>query len=262
MDFASWVDKAFGRQDVEIREYMREVARNLDGLKSKDRKQMLKEIRTHIDEKFEDVLAENPGKDRAVVVHEVLQEFGEPAQIAKSYVPEGFIPRRESSGVKIVKIFATMIVLIIVVPTVFGFLFAAINTKTAVDSGLFSSSGQYFYETQEIVYHYIFQSTNPKTAIVPENETFYLNQNTTEIQFSLLAASTSGVPGVSCVRVQIKNPKGEVVYDDTLYGDGTEIKVTNCEAVPGQWSVSYTYIAYSGEVILDAMATVLKLYYL
>ncbi|MDD5502589.1 MAG: hypothetical protein PHH26_03895 [Candidatus Thermoplasmatota archaeon] len=258
MDFASFADRILGRQDLEIRKYMREVARNLDGLKRKDRKQMLNEIRAHINEKFEETLAENPVKDRAIVAHEVLQEFGEPPQIAKSYMPEGFIPRRESTAVKIVKIFATMVALIIIVPTVFGFLFATINTKTAADAGLLSLSRAYSYETQEQTYYYSFQSTEPKTAVLPENETFYLSQNATKIQFYVVSQSTSGVPGASSVRIQIKNPNGETVYDDTLYSDGTEIKITDCEAVPGAWSLSYTYVAYSGQVVVSATATLVE----
>ncbi len=269
------VDRLLGRKDAEIRKYMREVKRNLEDLKSRDRKQILSEIRSHIDEKFAEALKENPDKDRTVLVHEVLNEFGEPAQIAKAYMPAGLVPQKGAAAVKVAKIIATSIVVMFVFGMVMNGIVSCVYGPSHAElmKEYYKEHFNYLnnqneprkqiYTARVEVYSHIEQNyPQPKTSALPIEENFYLPVNTTRIELTFTSQGyQTNVPIASSVRIQVTNPNGDAVFDKTFSGPGTEVVSVTCNPVTGDWKVAYTYVSYTGYLVVGGTAYVEQVYY-
>jgi hypothetical protein len=262
MDFASWVDAAFGRQDAEIRKYMREVMRDLAGLKSAQKKQILKEIRSHIDEKMEDAIKEVPAMSRDTIAKRILFEFGMPEEIAKAYFPDGFAPRKKSTAVKIANVCAILIAVMFVSISAI-----AIISMTEEDNLTGNSSdGDYSPDqnsnttVMKTVYDYRAANSIPSSSSDPWEEIFDMPENVTgfllKIESHKQESSMTKVNDLGSVTIEVINPLGEVVYSEKFETLNSETNRGDLEPISGTWTVRYTYQYYSGTVSCLGTATI------
>jgi uncharacterized membrane protein len=113
-----------------IEEHLRKIAKLLpDGFETDD---LLEDLRSHIDESFNDKVQNNPDEDKLELIKEVLDALGTPEEIAEEYgVAESEEEERESRSQR--WIYYTMRLTLVVFVVIVASWAASVITEGAID---------------------------------------------------------------------------------------------------------------------------------
>ncbi|UCE75042.1 MAG: hypothetical protein JSV56_04885 [Methanomassiliicoccales archaeon] len=129
----------------EIRHYLREIEKELSDMDSDLKKSIINEINEHLEEKFHFIESPVPDSEvKAEDVKKILEDFGEPKEIASEYKrqlldeKESFDKRKKSSAKVIILVLA---LLVIVVFVIIAGLFLLGEDKEEADSTIYEGLG-------------------------------------------------------------------------------------------------------------------------
>lgn len=74
--------------EAEIKRYLRSVEKNLRGVPAQRRKEIVREIEEHINQKIDDESDMAKSRENSEIAKNVLFEMGDPAKVARAYAPE------------------------------------------------------------------------------------------------------------------------------------------------------------------------------
>ncbi|UCE10935.1 MAG: hypothetical protein JSW61_03120 [Candidatus Thorarchaeota archaeon] len=119
--------------DKIVEDYLRRIRKLLpDSFETDD---LVDDLRSHIIDSYEDKIGKKPEADRVVVIREVLEEIGEPEEIAEEYrlgpPSEQALERRRKLGTRVILRLVAAIAVIIIAAAI-----AATITEGALDFGL------------------------------------------------------------------------------------------------------------------------------
>lgn len=253
-----------------IEDYLREVASALR-VDAARKKQIVDELRAHLTEQAADLEQTRPGASRADVEREVLARFGNPRDLALAYEPEGAAVLRNQAGEVVLRLGtavgrgarATARGASVVLKW-FAVAVSALLVLT-VALGVWG-----FYEVRPVIEALVEQSLpayehlkscapSPCDGNVT-GDPFFVANDTKSVR--LVIRSTTGPPppggmDAGSVRVVVADAAGTIVLDRTFTAqDGIETRLAPSE---GNWTVSYDYRGFQGDIHVIAYAMNLRL---
>lgn len=231
-----------------VEDYLREVeaALKTDGA---TKRQIVSELRAHIQEKMGDVSREMPGATPDEVARTVLRDFGNPRDLAVAYEPRETVIRKSTGEVilrigravgrgtkSFLKWTAIAIAFLLVLATGIG-IWAWYEVKPIVEKNAPYS-----------VYSYDEQCELSSCSSTPVEQSFFIHSGAREVRMDVHV--THDYVSVGAVKITVKDPSGTVKYDKTFTSSSGRTASQEVAWGPavGDWHITYQFTGFDGNV--------------
>lgn len=272
-----------------IEDYLRKVDRHLT-LEPHQRQQVLSELRSHLWETVRELQNQDPARPIEDIQHQVVQDFGAPADLAIAYNPEGSIVLTDATGSTVLTFSEAVTragravgkgaatsakavgkgavvagrglggflkVLLIVVSIVIA---AALLSASLVAVFLFDDIKELIEENaQASLYTGNFDNcSNAPCNGTLDPKRFYVGEETKRLRFMIAGhASGNETNGGGILVVTVRDPEGNTVMD-AAYDLAPRESFWDrgvWAAQPGYWQIEVRYEDFRGHFELDVDAT-------
>lgn len=255
-----------------IEDYLRRVESTLRA--DADRKrQIVDELRTHLLEKVDDVHAAAPERSRHEVEQEVLREFGDPRDLALAYAPEGTAVLTNKAGEIVLQLGKAVGRGAVAVGRSSGRIlkWTAVALAGLLVIALGVGAWAYYevkpyiptiIEQSEPVYQYFERCADTPCSGTASPDSFYVRPEAKTVRFDIDIYSVHRDAewdrhfGNGTLAVTILDPDGVARYDrvHNLTDERASYFETSWAAVPGNWTVTYTFDGFVGAIDVEAYA--------
>ncbi len=251
-----------------IRDYLKHVRSRLQHLGLRQREQVLSEIQDHLELEVARLRREDSSLSADEAALKATNAFGDPGEIGVAYgagggvvnqttgerlldvaVLSGQAAGRGVRGVfKWTGITAASIVGVLLVLAVASLVLA----EQLADTFQEDIRDAYALELEAIPHPLYFYedvwSSDAHTDV--RSDTFGVRADIKEFHFEILLEPAGDVSDAGCVKVRLLDPNGEAAYDsgNACNGDHRVFRLHE----PGTWTVEYTFLAYAGQVQVEA----------
>lgn len=264
--------------------YLREVEHSLRA--DADRKrQIIDELRSHLQEKIDDIKRANPERSYEDIEREVLHDFGSPRDLALAYEPEGVAVLKNNAGDTVLRvgqavgrgatyvatdlapraaraagrnagralkvIGITLAILLVTALGVAGWAYYEVKPYL----GAIAEDGLPVYDYSESC------SGTPCSGLLPAGS-FYVKSEARQLRFELdidpvhPSGAERGTPhvGAGSVTVTVTDPTGVQAYNRTvLMTNGSSVRHdATWAALEGNWTVAIAFDGFQGDVRVEA----------
>lgn len=249
-----------------IDDYLAEVEAHLEG-PPEHKRQILRELRGHLEERMADLTDEDPHSDPAEIARYVVRDFGNARELALAYDAHGRPELHDSAGRtvltvseavgrgarvaakgavvvgrgtgKVLKVVAVVLAVLLVLAVGVA-VFAWYEVRPIIERNL-----------EYDVYSSSEECSTDSCPRTPVEETFFIHRGAREVRMDLNIHHEETLP--SSVRITVIDPDGDARFDRTFSSGDDEHAYRHFSWGPavGDWTIRYDYSAFRGSLWVD-----------